>query len=285
MGVSVPNLPGPPGTIRHPRRGRRAWTITLTISSPRPDTATTRPVTRAYTRTTTPPPRRGTPRRTARRWRFRSEAIHRRTPRRSDPRRARRGARPRSPAPAGWSLRPARTRTCCRADTRGHYETVRFTARARARLRARSAIPRTTSTRRRRGKVFRALSETENTRKRKRKTSRRLRRRRHRPPRASLPGRPRRARGMLQRTPAARVARPTAGRSARLCARRRRSRRSAAKSPARALGSSRSPATCWKLGSRARPGVTNASGVTDAFVTPHATAVTAVKNRSSFCDR
>ena len=118
----------------------------------------------------------------------------------------------------------------------------------------------------------------QNTRKRKRKTSRRLRRRRHRPPRASLPGRPRRARGMLQRTPAARAARPTAGRSARLCARRRRSRRSAAKSPARALGSSRSPATCWKLGSRARPG-------DDAFVTPHATAVTAVKSRSSFCDR
>ena len=101
---------------------------------------------------------------------------------------------------------------------------------------------------------------------------------RHRPPRASLPGRPRRARGMLQRTPAARVARPTAGRSARLCARRRRSRRSAAKSPARELGSSRSPATYWKLGSRALLG-------DDAFVTSHATAVTAMKNRSSICDR
>ena len=54
---------------------------------------------------------------------------------------------------------------------------------------------------------------------------------------------PTRARHASPRTPAARVARPTAGRSARLCARRRRSRRSAAKSPARALGSSRSPAT------------------------------------------
>ena len=272
----------PRGTIRHLRGRRRAWTITRTISSPRPDRARTRPATRAYTRTTTPPPRRGTPRRTARRWRFRSEAVHRRTPRRSDPRRARRGARPPSPAPAGWSSRPARTRTCCRADTRGHYW-VRFTARARARLRARSAIPRTTSTRRRR--VFRALKKKETKNTRKRKTSRRLRdfaTSRHRPPRASLPGRPRRARGMRPRTPAARVARPTAGRSARLCARRRRSRRSAAKSPARALGSSRSPATYWKLRSRARLFLGD-----DAFVTSHATAVTATKNqnRSSICDR
>jgi hypothetical protein len=84
----------PRGTIRHLRGGRRAWTITRTISSPRPDRARTRPATRAYTRTMTPPPRRGTPRRTARRWRFRSEEANHRSAKRTRSATARRRRKP-----------------------------------------------------------------------------------------------------------------------------------------------------------------------------------------------
>ena len=164
-GVSVPRHPR--GTIRHLRGGRRAWTITRTISSPRPDRARTRPATRAYTRTMTPPPRRGTPRRTARRWRFRSEEANHRSAKRTrsatarpSPRRrrrkpkgrkrrnrARRVAVPPSPAPAGWWSRPARTRTCCLAEKRAP---ALSSTRDRTRRLARSATRRMTSTRRRR---------------------------------------------------------------------------------------------------------------------------------------
>ena len=188
---------------------------------------------------------------------------------------------PSIPAPAGWSLRPARTRTCCRADTRGHYETVRFTARARARLRARSAI----RGRRRPGAGafsarFRKPKTHENENEKQAgdfadgvtPTTARVSswasptRARHA---SAHPGGARGAPDRGTFSQAMREAETIASLGGEVAGAR--------------AGSSRSPATCWKLGSRARPGVTNASGVTDAFVTPHATAVTAVKNRSSFC--
>ena len=256
----------PRGTIRHLRGGRRAWTITRTISSPRPDRARTRPATRAYTRTMTPPPRRGTPRRTARRWRFRSEEANHRSAkrtrsatarRRRKPKgrkrrnRARRVAVPPSPAPAGWWSRPARTRTCCLAEKRAP---ALSSTRARTRRLARSATPRMTSTRRRRRFFARSFfaertpNERESEIKRRVRVRTRAGSRARRPPRrASLPGRPLRGRGGRSSTPTARAARPTEGRSVRKCATPRRWKRSPASSPARARVWRPSPATSSKL--------------------------------------
>ena len=261
----------PRGTIRHLRGGRRAWTITRTISSPRPDRARTRPATRAYTRTMTPPPRRGTPRRTARRWRFRSEEANHRSAKRTrsatarpSPRRrrrkpkgrkrrnrARRVAVPPSPAPAGWWSRPARTRTCCLAEERAP---ALSSTRARTRRLARSATRRMTSTRRRRRFFARSFfaertpNERESEIKRRVRVRTRAGSRARRPPRrASLPGRPLRGRGGRSSTPTARAARPTEGRSVRKCATPRRWKRSPASSPARARVWRPSPATSSKL--------------------------------------
>ena len=219
------------------------------------DTCVTR-----HTRTTTPPPRRHAAAPLAAGARSEPSIVERR----DEAIRAERDAAPASiPAPAGGRCaRPARGRVA--AQTRGG--TTKRCARRARRARARSAIPRMTSTRA--GARFPRAFGNQNTR--KLKTSRRLRRRRHRPPRASLPGRPRRARHASAHPGGAWRARPrTFGQAMRGDGHRRRSSR----------------ACCAGRAGRRRLETRVARVRETTRSTPHPTAVTAVKNRSSFCDR